>query len=78
MLDREGRLPAELMSGSLASLEEEFTSYGDYVDRRREKLQRAHFVAHKNIWKSAVTQKNRYGRCPKLEPVYIGPFVVVR
>ena len=39
MLGREVRLPAELMSE--ASVQEELTWYGDYVDRLREKLQRA-------------------------------------
>lgn len=60
MLGREVRLLAELIHGSYAPSGEQITSYGDYVDRLRERLQTAHSVARKNIAKSAVTQKDRY------------------
>ena len=54
------RLQAELIHGSYAKSGEHTTSYGDYVDKLRERLQTAHSVARKNIAKSAVIQKDRY------------------
>ena len=60
MLGREVRLPAELIHGSYATPGEQITSYGDYVDRLRERLQTAHSIARKNIAKSAVIRKDRY------------------
>ena len=59
MLGREVRLPAELTHGSYAN-NETVTSYGEYVDKLRKRLQTAHFVARKYIEKSAKTQKDRY------------------
>ena len=59
MLGREVRLPAELTHGSYTN-NETVTSYGEYVDKLRERLQTAHSVARKYIEKSAKTQKDRY------------------
>ncbi|MCG8045846.1 MAG: RNase H-like domain-containing protein [Candidatus Thiodiazotropha endolucinida] len=101
MLGREVRLPAELLHGDTIGSRDEITSYGDYVDQLRDRMQTAHQVARKNIGKAASVQKDRYdvnvyqtayapgdfvwylsevskpGRCPKLEPTYAGPYVVV-
>ena len=59
-LGREVRIPAELLIGSVPAIKEEITSYGDYVDKLRERLKKAHSVARKNIGQSAVKQKDRY------------------
>ena len=59
MLGREVRLPAELTHGSYTN-NETVTSYLEYVDKLRERLQTAHSVAPKYIEKSAKTQKDRY------------------
>ena len=48
------------MIGSAPVCKGEVLSYGDYVDQLRERLKKAHTVAHKNIGKSAVKQKDRY------------------
>ena len=48
MLGREVRLPAELTHGSYTN-NETVTSYGEYVDKLRERLQTAHSVARKYI-----------------------------
>ena len=59
-LGREVRIPAELLIGSVPASKEEITSYGDYVDKLRERLKKAYSVARKNIGQSAVKQKDRY------------------
>ena len=59
MLGREVRFLAELYHGSYTN-NETATSYGEYVDKLIERLQKAHSVAPKYIEKSAKTQKDRY------------------
>ena len=62
MLGREVRLPAEVMFGSGTNqIEEQITTYGDYVERLKSHMQRAHDVARKNLAnKTAVSQKEAY------------------
>ena len=59
MLGRAVQLPAKLTHGSYTN-NETVTSYGEYVDKLRERLQTAHSVAPKYIEKLAKTQKDRY------------------
>ena len=59
LLGREVRLPAELLFGSTCSNQgEEITSYGEYVDILRSRMQ--HEVARKYLASSAKGSKNLY------------------
>ena len=50
MMGREVSLPTELVFGSLGTYHDrEITSYGDYVDSLRERMQHAHDVAWKHL-----------------------------
>ena len=44
-MGREVRLPAELLFGSTGPQQGEITSYGEYVDLLRSRMQHAHEVA---------------------------------
>ena len=58
---REVRLPAELFLGSACSAQgDEVTSYGDYVDILRSRMQHAHEIARKYLPSSAKRSKNNY------------------
>ena len=58
MLGREVRLPAEIMFGSGTNhVGEEITSYGDYVDKLRERMQKAHELTRQHLNKVAERQK---------------------
>ena len=60
-MGREVRLPAELLFGSTCSNQgEEITSYGEYVDILRSRMQHAHEVARKYLASSAKRSKNLY------------------
>ena len=59
-MGREVRLPAELVFGSTCSNQEEITSYGEYVDILRSRMQHAHEVARKYLTLSAQRCKNYY------------------
>lgn len=60
-MGREVRLPAELLFGSTCSpQEDEITSYGEYVDTLRSRMQHAHEVARKYLASSAKRSKDRY------------------
>ena len=59
-MGRETRLPAELIYGSLTTKGANVTSYGEYVDNMRAKMQYAHEVARKHIGKSANRSKEIY------------------
>ncbi|MCG7868952.1 MAG: DDE-type integrase/transposase/recombinase [Candidatus Thiodiazotropha taylori] len=60
-MGREVRLPAELLFGSTCpNQEEEITSYGDYVDILRSRMQHAHEVARKYLAASAKRNKDLY------------------
>jgi hypothetical protein len=59
-MGREIRLPAELVYGSMTTKGKEVTSYGDYIDNLREKMQHAHEIARKHIGESADRSKDIY------------------
>ena len=60
-MGREVRLPAELVFGSTRSSQEgEITSYGDYVDELRSRMQHAHEVARKHLSSAAKRSKELY------------------
>ncbi len=57
MLGREVRLPAEVMFGSGTGVAGEcITTYGEYVDHLRERMQRAHEVARQHLQQRASRQ----------------------
>ena len=60
-MGREVRLPAELLFGSTISDQEgEITTYGDYVDVLRDRMQHAHQVARKHLSSTAKRRKELY------------------
>ena len=59
--EREVRLPAELVIGSLtASDKGEITLYGDFIDHLRSRMQHAHEVARKYLCSAAKRSKEIY------------------
>lgn len=61
MMGREVRLPAELVFGSLGTYHnQEVTSYGDYVDSLRERMQHAHDVARKHLDSASKRSREIY------------------
>jgi hypothetical protein len=102
MLGREVRLPCEMVFGSITQMEGEVTSYGEFVDKLRERMQKAHQVAREHLQTASKRQKesfyakksltlysvgdsiwllsemHRKHECPKLQPNYIGPCVVLK
>ena len=60
MLGREVRLPAEVVFGS-GYLEGNITSYGDYVDQLRARMQHAHDVARKHLEAATTRLEEQYG-----------------
>ena len=61
MMGREVRLPAELVFGSIENYQNhEITSYGEYVDSLRERLQHAHDVARKHLDHAAQRSRDIY------------------
>ena len=60
-MGRDVRLPAELLFGSTYSEQgNEFTSYGDYVDILRSRMQHAHKIARKSLASLAKRSKSNY------------------
>ena len=59
-IGREVRLPAELVFGSTNTTDEEITSYGDYVDSLRARIQYAHEIARKHMFTAAKRSKDLY------------------
>ena len=59
MLGREVRLPGEVMFGSTMR-DGDITSYGDYVNELRSRMQHAHDVARENIGVAGKRQKEHY------------------
>ena len=61
MLGREVRLPSEIVFGSgTTRAGEQITSYGQYVDSLRSRMQHAHEIARKHLKNSAQQQKQNY------------------
>ena len=75
MLGREVRLPAEVVFGSSTSEATEISSYGDYVDLLREKMQHAHYIARKHIGKAAEKQESLYDAKKHLNSYDLGDAV---
>lgn len=60
-MGREVRLPSELVFGSTTTCgDEEITSYGEYVDVLRSRMQHAHEVARKHLGTAATRSKLIY------------------
>ena len=60
-IGREVRLPAELIFGSTEAYDgEEITSYGEYVDSLRSRIQHAHEVAREHLYVAAKRSKAIY------------------
>ena len=60
-MGREVRLPAELLFGSTGTQNgEEITSYGEYVDLLRSRMQHAHEVARKYLATATKRSKDSY------------------
>ena len=59
-MGREVTLPAELVFKSTNTLDEEITSYGDYVDSLRTRIQHAHEIARKHMSTAAKRSKDLY------------------
>lgn len=74
MLGREVRLPAEIMFGSGCS-EGEITSYGDYVDSLRHRMQHAHDLAREHQGQTCKSQKDRYDGKTMLHKYQPGDYV---
>ena len=60
MLGREVRLPAEIIYGSNTVSGAEITSYGEYVDQLRARMQKAHDVARNHLEAGAIRHKQIY------------------
>lgn len=60
MLGREVRLPAEVMFGSQTTKLEEITTYGEYVEKLKERMQHAHELARKHLSAVGRRQKQSY------------------
>ena len=61
MMGREVRLPAELVFGSIGTYQDqEITSYGEYVDFLRTRMQHAHDVARKHLDSAAKRSSEIY------------------
>lgn len=61
MLGREVRLPAEIVYGSdTVKQSEKVSSYGNYVEKLKERLQTAHQIARKRLSQCAKRQKESY------------------
>ena len=60
-MEREVRLQAELVFGSTGAYQEqEITSYGDYVDKLRSRMQHAHEIARNHLASAAKRRKGIY------------------
>ncbi|MES9880687.1 MAG: reverse transcriptase domain-containing protein [Sedimenticola sp.] len=60
MLGRETRLPAELVFGSTTQDQQRVSSYGEYVEDLKERMQKAHAVARKHLHVAATRHKELY------------------
>ncbi len=73
MLGREVRLPAEIMFGSGTGVAgDSVTSYGEYVDQLRERMQRAHEVARDHLQHRACRLDQSADARPPLHRYEVG------
>ena len=72
-MGREVRLPAELIFGSSTTMDGvEITSYGDYVDMLRSRMQHAHEIARKHIGSAVKRNKQIYDSKVSLNKYEVG------
>ena len=74
MLGREARLPAEIMFGN-TSREGPITSYGEYVESLRNKMDHAHVVARQHLKSAAKRQSTHYDGKTMLNKYRPGDYV---
>ena len=75
-LGREVRLPAELIFGSVEAYQgDEITSYGEYVDTLRSRIQHAHEVARKHLDSAAKRSKEIYDTLVSVNRYKVGDLV---
>ena len=75
-IGREMRLPAELVFSSKNTCDGlDITSYGEYVDQLRQKMQHAHEVARKHLSSSAKRSKEIYGTKVSVNQYQVGDVV---
>jgi transposase InsO family protein len=60
MLGREVRLPAEIAFGSSTCTQEKVSSYGEYVEHLKKRLQKAHQICRENLNNKTKRQKEAY------------------
>lgn len=60
-LGREVRIPAEIIHcARIPSVGSSISSYGEYVMKLRERMEKAHDITRKHLLKSSQKQKERY------------------
>ena len=75
-IGREVRLPAELVFGSVGAYQGQgITSYGEYVDTLRTRLQDAHEIARRHLESAAKRSKEIYDSKVALNKYSVGDFV---
>ena len=76
MLGREVRLPAEIMFGIPGTeIEGAVNTYGEYVEKLRDKMQKAHDVAREHIGSAAKRQKETYDVKRALHTYKVGDYI---
>jgi len=75
MLGREVRLPAEVMYGGRCASGESVTSYGEYVETLKSRMQHAHEVARKHLKLSTERHKELYDANVKMYKYKVGDMV---
>ena len=76
MLGREVRLPAEIMFGSgTTHVGEQVSSYGDYVEKLRNHMNKAHEVTRERLQKCAVREKQGYDAKKSVNQYKVGDLV---
>lgn len=73
MFGREVKLPAQIMYNSPD--DEEFTSYGDFVAKLRERMDKAHEVARQHLQQAAKRRKELYDAKACLHHFKVGDMV---
>lgn len=61
MLGRETRLPAEIAFGSYCNSHETVSSYGEYMLKLKDKLQKSHEICRENLKQNAKRQTDLNG-----------------
>ena len=75
MLGREVRLPAEVMFGSSTNRDCEISTYGEYVDILKSRMQHAHDVARKHLESAAKRHKDTYDAKLAFHQYKVGDFI---